>query len=48
VLARLKILPVKAIPSTMVLDPEGRVAGRVIGGVSAAELSSLVVQAASA
>jgi thiol-disulfide isomerase/thioredoxin len=48
VLARLKILPVKAIPSTMVLDAEGRVAGRVIGGVSAAELSSLVVQAASA
>jgi thiol-disulfide isomerase/thioredoxin len=44
-LARLKVLPVRGIPSTMVLDRSGHVAGRVIGVVSVAELTSLVQRA---
>lgn len=35
-------LPPQAIPSTLVIDAEGRVAARVLGGVTAAGLRSVV------
>ncbi|MCW2523559.1 MAG: TlpA family protein disulfide reductase [Frankiales bacterium] len=44
-LARLKVLPIRGIPSTMVLDRTGHLAGRIIGPVNAAELVSLIHQA---
>ena len=37
-----KILPANAIPTTLVLDREGRVAGRISGVVTTASLSELV------
>lgn len=37
-----EFLPPKAIPSTLVLDPDGRVAARVIGIISATSLTALV------
>jgi thiol-disulfide isomerase/thioredoxin len=41
-LAHLKLLPVKGIPSTLVVDRAGRMAARVIGAVSADELRRLI------
>lgn len=35
-------LPPQAIPSTVVIDPQGRVAARVLGVVSSSDLSGLV------
>lgn len=35
-------LPPQAIPSTIVIDPEGRVAGRALGRVSASALRGLI------
>ena len=37
-----KILPANAIPTTLVLDKEGRVAGRISGVVTTAALSELI------
>ena len=37
-------LPPSAIPSTLVIDAEGRVAARVLGGITAATLEDLVQQ----
>jgi len=37
-------LPPSAIPSTLVIDDEGRVAARVLGGITAATLEDLVEQ----
>jgi thiol-disulfide isomerase/thioredoxin len=37
-------LPPSAIPSTLVIDEEGRVAARVLGGITAATLEDLVHQ----
>jgi thiol-disulfide isomerase/thioredoxin len=42
VLARLRVLPQAAVPSTLVLDREGRIADRVIGPVTEAQITSLV------
>lgn len=33
---------VRAIPTVVVIDPEGRIAKKLVGGVSAADLASLV------
>jgi thiol-disulfide isomerase/thioredoxin len=38
-------LPPQAIPSTLVVDREGRVAGRIIGRVTEATLSALIEEA---
>lgn len=35
-------LPPKAIPSTLVIDPQGRVAARALGAVSAASLRAMI------
>jgi len=40
------VLPVQAIPSTAVIDKQGRIAARVIGPVSARTLTQLVAEAA--
>jgi thiol-disulfide isomerase/thioredoxin len=37
-----KIIPITAFPSTLVISPGGRVAGRIIGAVSARNLMKLV------
>ncbi|HEY2041588.1 MAG TPA: TlpA disulfide reductase family protein [Jatrophihabitans sp.] len=42
ILARLRLLPVKGIPSTLVVDSSGRMAARVIGPVTADVLTQLV------
>jgi thiol-disulfide isomerase/thioredoxin len=42
VLARLRVLPQAAVPSTLVLDRRGRIADRVIGPVTEAQITSLV------
>jgi thiol-disulfide isomerase/thioredoxin len=42
VLARLRVLPQAAVPSTLVLDRQGRIADRVIGPVTEAEITALV------
>ena len=39
-----KSLPPSAIPSTLVIDAQGRVAARVLGGITAATLEDLVQQ----
>lgn len=39
-------LPPQAIPSTLVVDREGRVAGRIIGRVTEATLTALIEEAA--
>lgn len=44
-LARLRLLPTKGIPSTMVVDGQGRMAGRVIGPVTASALTGLIASA---
>jgi thiol-disulfide isomerase/thioredoxin len=41
-LARLRVLPQAAVPSTLVLDRRGRIADRVIGPVTEAQITSLV------
>jgi thiol-disulfide isomerase/thioredoxin len=41
-LASLRIVPLSAIPSTLVLDPKGDVAARVIGPIDAATFTDLV------
>ena len=41
-LGRLRVLPQAAVPSTLVLDRQGRVADRVIGAVTQTEIQSLV------
>jgi len=41
-LAGLKVLPASAIPSTMVIDRQGRLAGKIIGPASAAALDQLI------
>ena len=41
------ILPVQAIPSTAVIDKEGRIAARIIGPVSAQTLTQLIDEVAS-
>ncbi len=46
-LVKLKVLPTVGIPSTLVLDRQGRVAGRVVGPVTAVELQSLISDATS-
>ena len=46
-LARLTVLPRSGIPSTLVIDREGLVAGRIIGAASAALLSPLIAAAQS-
>jgi peroxiredoxin len=46
VLGSLGLVPANAIPSTLVLDRTGRVAARVIGATTAAELSMLLDQLA--
>ena len=40
------VLPVQAIPSTAVIDRQGRIAARVIGPVSAQTLTQLIAEAA--
>jgi thiol-disulfide isomerase/thioredoxin len=42
VLTRLRVLPQAAVPSTLVLDREGRIADRVIGPVTEAQITTLV------
>jgi thiol-disulfide isomerase/thioredoxin len=41
-LSRLRLLPRAGVPSTLILDRHGRVADRVIGPVTAAEITSAV------
>jgi thiol-disulfide isomerase/thioredoxin len=41
-LAKLRIVPLSAIPSTLVLDPKGDVAARVIGPIDASTFADLV------
>ena len=43
-LARLRMVPSSAIPSTLVVDQQGRVAARVIGAVAAAPLLHVLKQ----
>ena len=45
-LARLGLVPANAIPSTLIVDRTGHAAARVIGPVSAAELTSVLAQLA--
>lgn len=40
------ILPIQAIPSTLVIDREGRVAARIVGAVSATSLTQLIDETA--
>jgi peroxiredoxin len=37
-----RLIPVAALPSTLVISPDGRIAGRVIGAVSVPDLWSLI------
>ena len=37
-----RLIPVSALPSTLVISPGGRIAGRVIGAVSAGSLTKLI------
>jgi thiol-disulfide isomerase/thioredoxin len=41
-LASLKLLPTKGIPSTLILDRQHRVAGRIVGPMTAAVLSGVI------
>ncbi len=41
-LSKLKMLPQMGIPSTLVLDTHGRIAARVIGPTTAAELKQVL------
>ncbi len=41
-LSKLKVLPQMGIPSTLVLDRRGRIAARVIGPTTAAELKQVL------
>jgi len=41
-LASLRLLPTSGIPSTLVLDRDGKVAARVIGAIHETEFESLV------
>ncbi len=45
-LGSLRLVPASAIPSTLIVDRTGRVAARVIGPTTAAELSELLAQLA--
>lgn len=47
-LGRLRLLPTKGIPSTLVVDAGGRMAGRVIGPVTEAALTRLIALASTA
>lgn len=44
-LAGLRLLPTKGIPSTLVVDAQGRMAARVIGPVTAGTLTGLIAAA---
>lgn len=46
-LATIPGVPPAALPSTVVIDAQGRIAGRVIGPATAAQLTDLVARAAS-
>jgi peroxiredoxin len=37
-----RLIPVAALPSTLVISPDGRIAGRVIGAVSVPDLRRLI------
>jgi thiol-disulfide isomerase/thioredoxin len=41
-LRKLRLLPQEAVPSTLVLDSQGRMAARVIGAITAKELTAIV------
>jgi len=47
-LASLRVVPTSGVPSTLVLDPTGRVAARVIGPIDEARFATLVRSLASA
>ena len=41
-----RLIPISAFPSTLVISPDGRIAGRVIGGASVQDLRRLIRAAA--
>lgn len=41
-LLKFKVLPAKAIPSTLVIDAEGRIAARILGEATASTLVGVV------
>ena len=41
-----QLIPVSALPSTLVISPDGRIAGRVIGAASVQDLRRLIKAAA--
>lgn len=43
-LATIPGVPARALPSTVLIDPEGRIAARVIGEVSAGDLAVLIAE----
>jgi len=41
-----RLMPINAFPSTLVISPDGRIAGRVIGAASVQDLRRLIKAAA--